>query len=75
MKYIIIYTYIHIYMCIYIYIYLSILCKKTVLEFAMQACKNMKSISKASKVIGNSSQAAVKGYGLLLLLLLFGLFL
>lgn len=41
----------------------------------MQACKNMKSISKASKVIGNSSQAAVMGYGLLLLVLFFGLFL
>ena len=32
----------------------------------MQTCKNMKSISKASKVIGNSSQAAVMGYGLFL---------
>ena len=31
----------------------------------MQTCKNVKSISKALKVIGNSSQTAVMGYRLL----------
>lgn len=31
----------------------------------MHTCKNLKSISKALKVIGNSSQTAVMGYKLL----------